>query len=265
MTDRAVIGLTWLGQAGFRLAGARETVLLDPFLSARADRRHPPAVTVEDLLDTTVVLCTHEHDDHLDLGFLRALAAAGARPQIVVPEPVMQIAVAGGLDQALLVPAVPGAPVAVDGLTVEAVPAAHGHGGDEPVEYGFRYRGDAEDSYRFLGYLVELDGLRVFHTGDTLLYPGYADEIRRLAPDVLLVAINGRDHMREQAGCVGNLNEEEAAWLCRQVQPSFAIPMHHDGFANNPGDPGRFVGALGDSSDTTVIVPARGRQLRLEL
>ena len=264
MTARRAIDLAWLGQAGFRLTTSRETVLVDPFLSQRADRRYAPPAAAGDLLDTTVVLCTHEHDDHLDLAFLGELFAAGARPRVVVPAPVVPLAVAGGLDPAVLVPAAPGAPFRVGDVTVEAVAAVHGHGGDQPVEYGFRYDEDPDGSYRFLGYLVELDGVRVFHSGDTLLYPGYADELKRLAPDVLLIAINGRDYMREDLGCVGNLNEEEAAWLCRQVQPAFVIPMHYDGFANNPGDPGRFATALGDGTRTTLTVPARGRNLRLE-
>jgi L-ascorbate metabolism protein UlaG (beta-lactamase superfamily) len=49
-----------------------------------------------------------------------------------------------------------------------------------------------------------------------------------LAPDVLMVPINGRDHVRESRGIVGNMNETEAAWLCAEVGPSYAIPMHYE-------------------------------------
>ena len=54
------------------------------------------------------MLCTHEHVDHLDLPFLREFCAVNADAPIVVPAPVIEVAVDGGLDRARLVGAVPG-------------------------------------------------------------------------------------------------------------------------------------------------------------
>jgi hypothetical protein len=56
-----------------------------------------------------------------------------------------------------------------------------------------------------------------------------------------MVPVNGRDHMRESRGIVGNMNEAEAAWLCAEVGPSYVIPMHYECIDGNTGNPGHFA------------------------
>ena len=90
------VSVTWYGQAGFRLAAGDSRVLIDPFLTGRPDRRYEPPATAADFADITLVLCTHEHVDHLDLPFLREFCAVNPRAPIVVPLPVAGIAAAGG-------------------------------------------------------------------------------------------------------------------------------------------------------------------------
>lgn len=263
MTTAAQLELTWLGQSCFRVVAGDERVLIDPFLTARDDRRYPPPVDAAAVADTTLVLCTHEHDDHLDLDFLRRLAEIDVRPPVVVPAPIVGLAVDGGLDPEQVIAAQPDSPLHVGGVDIDPLPACHAVGGGLPIAYGFNAADDPADSVRFLGYLVRLGGVRVFHAGDTLVYPGLAERLAELAPDLLLLPISGRDYMREAFGWPGNMNEHEAAWLCREVNPAWVIPMHYDAFANNLGDPGRFVNALGDGGVTTVLIPARGRSVRL--
>ncbi len=65
----------WYGQSGFRLATGDSRVLIDPFLTDRSDRRYRPPAAAADFADITLVLCTHEHVDHLDLPFLREFCA----------------------------------------------------------------------------------------------------------------------------------------------------------------------------------------------
>src|SRR5215472_18511135 len=97
-TERArrSVSVTWYGQAGFRLAAGDSRVLIDPFLSDRNDRTYRPPAAAADFADVTLVLCTHEHVDHLDLPFLRELCAVNPGARIVVPLPVVEIATAGG-------------------------------------------------------------------------------------------------------------------------------------------------------------------------
>ncbi|HEX3192379.1 MAG TPA: MBL fold metallo-hydrolase, partial [Streptosporangiaceae bacterium] len=72
--------------------------------------------------------------------------------------------------------------------------------------------------------MLEIGGIRFYHSGDCLVYPELPATLSALTPDVLMIPINGRDHMREARGIVGNMNEAEAAWLCAQVGPSYVIP-----------------------------------------
>jgi L-ascorbate metabolism protein UlaG (beta-lactamase superfamily) len=257
------VSVTWYGQSGFRLAAGESQVLIDPFLSDRPDRRYPPPASAADFTDVTLVLCTHEHADHLDLPFLREFCAVNARAPIVVPAPVVEMAAGAGVDRDRLKGAEPGEDLSVGDVTVHALPALHGIGGDQPVVYEFAPAGGP---VRFLGYVVEIGGIRFYHAGDGLVYPELPSALAALAPDVLMLPINGRDHMRESAGIVGNMNETEAAWLCAQIGPTYVIPMHYDAIEGNTGDPGHFTSLVHRSGGTaTVLVPPRARPVTLAL
>jgi len=255
--------ITWYGQAGFRLAAGHSGVLIDPFLSERSDRHYPPPAAAAEFADITLVLCTHEHVDHMDLPFLREFCAVNPVARIVVPAPVVGLAADGGLDPARLVGAVPGEVLRDRDVTVHPVPALHGLGGDAPVKYEFSPDGGP---VRFLGYVVEIAGIRLYHAGDGLVYPELPAALSALAPDVLMLPINGRDHMRESAGIVGNMNAAEAAWLCDQVGPSYVIPMHYDAIRGNTGHPGHFAMLVREAGATAaVLIPPRTRTITLAL
>jgi L-ascorbate metabolism protein UlaG (beta-lactamase superfamily) len=256
------VTLTWYGQSGFRLEAGDSRMLIDPFLTDRPDRSYRPPATAADFPDVPLVLCTHEHVDHLDLPFLRELCAVNPDVTIVVPEPVTDIAVAAEIDPARLVPARPGEKLQHGDVVVHPLPALHGLGGGQPVVYEFAPGGGPA---RFLGYVVEIGGIRFYHSGDCLVYPELPATVSGLEPDVLMVPINGRDHMRESGGIAGNMNETEAAWLCAQVGPAYAIPMHYDAIAHNHGDPGHFTRLVRnlESSPVTVLVPPRATPITL--
>ncbi len=255
--------ITWYGQSGFRFAAGDSRILIDPFLSNRDDRRYPPPASAADFTDITLLLSTHEHVDHLDLPFLREFCAVNSQAKIVVPAPVVEIAASAGIDRDRLTAAAPGEELRDADVTVHPIPALHGIGGDQPVVYEFASAGGP---VRFLGYVVEIGGIRFYHAGDGLVYPELPAALAALAPDVLMLPINGRDHMRESAGIVGNMNETEAAWLCAQVGASYVIPMHYDAIEGNTGDPGHFTGMVHRSGGAaTVVVPPRARPLTLAL
>jgi L-ascorbate metabolism protein UlaG (beta-lactamase superfamily) len=257
------VSLTWYGQSGFRLAAGHSRVLIDPFLTDRADRRYQPPATAADFADITLVLCTHEHVDHLDLPFLREFCAVNSSARIVVPLPVVEIAAGGGIDRARLTGAVPGEDLHDRDVTVHPVRAMHGIGGDDPVVYEFSRDGGP---VRFLGYVLDISGIRFYHSGDCLVYPELPATISALTSDVLMIPINGRDYMRESRGIVGNMNETEAAWLCAQVNPAFVIPMHYEAIAHNTGNPGHFTTLVRESAGpTAVLIPPRAKPITLAL
>ena len=260
MTGRRLT-LTWYGQAGFRLDGGQSSVLVDPFFAERDDRRYAPTARAEDLTGITLVLCTHEHIDHLDLAFLPGFAEVNDQAKIVVPAPVVDVAVDGGVAPDRLIGAVPGEQVKDRDVTVHPLPALHGMDDPGPAVYEFL-------DGRFLGYLIEVGGVRVYHAGDGLIYPELVPALQELAPEVMLLPINGRDYMREQSGLVGNMNEAEAAWLGAQVGPAYIIPMHYEMFAGNRGDVGKFASLVHEHAadgGPVLVMPSRARPFTLEI
>lgn len=216
--------LTWLGQAGFLAEGAGRRCLFDPFLSDGPERLVAPPVEVEALPELAAVLVSHQHDDHFDPEALRRLVGVQPDVRVIVPE-----SVGGQLEGSAAAACLerrPGEGVSAGGLRVRVVPALHG------VEIS--------DAYRFgpfQGYVVELDGVRIYHAGDTLAWDGLAATLRELRVDVALLPVNGRDAEREAAGIVGNMDHREAVALAAQAGCRVLVPMHYGMFAANTVDP----------------------------
>lgn len=249
----AGVTLTWLGQAGFALRGHGATVLVDPFLSDRDDRRIPPPVDPRELSDVDLLLCTHEHWDHFDAPTVAAVAQASPQARIVVPAPLTGQAVAAGVPAERVVGAV--AHEALRDLPVQIIPVPACHGVEVADAYNF-----GEDlsggQVRYLGYVVDFAGVRVYHAGDTIWWPGQENVLRDLAVNLALLPINGRDPLREAQNIVGNLDHREAALLAAAAGVDLLVPMHWDMFAGNQGFPDQLVAVIERLGlDVTTLVP----------
>jgi L-ascorbate metabolism protein UlaG (beta-lactamase superfamily) len=111
---------------------------------------------------------------------------------------------------------------------------------------------------RFLGYVIDAGGVRMYHAGDTIHYRGMEDTLRDLGVVVAMLPINGRDAAREATGIVGNLSEREAAWLAGAIGAEVVVPMHYDLFARNRGYPEWLVESVSrDHTGVHVLVPTR--------
>ena len=206
-------------------------LLIDPFLSARADLLVRPALLPGSLAAMSAILATHEHRDHLDLPVLPALAAASPDARVVVPAPVVDLVrPLAGDDRA--VGAVVDDEIVVGAARIVPVPALHGVTMADAYTFGKERSGGL---HRYLGYVIELGGVRVYHAGDTLRYDGQAERLRALRIDIALVPINGRSAEREARGIVGNMGYAEAADLVAEAGIPTLIPMHHDTIDGNTG------------------------------
>jgi L-ascorbate metabolism protein UlaG (beta-lactamase superfamily) len=249
--------LSWFGQASFAARGGGITVLFDPFLSPYSGRLHDSPLTPEEAAGVDVVLCSHEHVDHLDVPSLGAIANASPGAVFVVPSPIVDMVTEAGVAGDRVVGLQPGDPIDVGDLTVRAVPACHGVTMEDA--YGF---GDtlSDGLIRFVGFVVDLGGVRIYHAGDTIHFDGMEDILTGLGIDVALLPINGRDAEREGRGIVGNMDHREAAWLASRIGAGVLVPMHYDLFARNLGFPGALVETVGrEFPDVPVLVPARDR------
>lgn len=199
LTDR----LYWLGHDSFRLEGP-PVIYFDP-----VDLEGKPA-------PADLVLITHEHHDHCspeDVSKIRG-------PETVV--------LAGGraAEQLPGAQAVkPGERLTVAGVEVETVPAYNVNKFRAP---GVPFHPPEADH---VGYVVTVDGVRLYFAGDTDHIPEMAD----IDCDVALLPVSGTYTM----------TAEEAAEAARVLEPQIAVPMHYGSRIGGKDDGQRFADLYG--------------------
>jgi L-ascorbate metabolism protein UlaG (beta-lactamase superfamily) len=90
----------------------------------------------------------------------------------------------------------------------------------------------------FGGFVVSVGRFRIYHSGDTMLFPGLAERLRPFAVDLALLPINGRAPERRVAG---NLDGLEAARLAHDIGARWVVPCHYEMFAFNTASPAPFA------------------------
>ncbi len=116
---------------------------------------------------------------------------------------------------------------------------------------------------RYLGYVIELGGVCVYHAGDCIPYEGHATIVAAFQPDLALLPINGRDFYREtERNLVGNMDFREAVRLALAVGAQALVPMHWELLPHNLAFPGDLMAyAAQHCPEITVITFGRGRRL----
>lgn len=227
--------LYWLGQAGFVIESHRLRWLIDPYLSdslankyrgTRFDhvRLMPAPIATTGLPPLDAVLCTHRHTDHMDPDTLQPLAAAQPALRFVVPaasreEAAKRCAVAN--ERLMLAHA--GRSIDLgSSATIEPIASAH-----ETLNV------DSAGDHEWMGYVMTIEGIRIYHSGDCIPYDGLPDLLRKLSIDVALLPVNGRDATRQAGNIPGNFTLTEAIELCRQAAIPHMVAHHYGLFAFN--------------------------------
>lgn len=197
-------GATWLGHATVAIDLGGERILTDPFLRSHVGplRRVGPMPSSTTATETTLVLVSHLHHDHLDLPSLRRIDAP-----VVVPRGGGDLVRRAGARDVREVE--PGDEVKLRGVRVAAVPAHHPAG-------RFGYRGRAQP----VGYLVADDQHTVYFAGDTGPDPRLAELPR--GADLALLPIGGWGLTLGEE----HLGPRSAAALARDLEPRLVLPIH---------------------------------------
>ena len=172
-------------QSTFQIADGK-IIWIDPFRIGDGD--HPKA---------DIVFITHAHGDHLSGSDLRKVI----KPETIAvgpPDCVSQVPVPD--DKRIVV--APGETHTIAGITVEVVPA-----------YNLTRQGHPRGN-NWVGYVLNLDGRRVYHAGDTDRIP----EMKDIRADVVMVPVGGTYTM-DAAEAAAAVNED--------LKPSVAVPMHY--------------------------------------
>ena len=199
----------WLGHDGFEIATDRLTLMIDPFEIA-GDRK------------ADIILVTHAHYDHCSVDDITKVIKPAT---VIVTEPESARKLTGRCQDIRVVK--PGDSLTVSGVTIEAVPAYN-------VNKSFHPR-----DKNWLGFVVTIDGVRVYHAGDTDLIPEMSD----LDVDIALLPVSGTYVM----------TADEAVTAAKAINPKTAIPMHYSAIVGSDADAATFKEALSGVCDTVVL------------
>lgn len=251
----------WLGQSGFLLMWQGVGLLFDPYLSdaltrkyAGTDKPHvrmtERVIAPEKLDFIRVVTSSHNHTDHLDAETLLPLLEVNPNLAILVGRANLQFAA-----QRLHLPPERLTPIRADGeavpiapFTFHAIPSAH-----EQLET------DENGDHRFIGYIVEVGGKVIYHSGDACPYPGLVERLRKWRIDLAFLPINGREAERKVAG---NFTAAEVVQLARDADLGMVVPCHYEMFEFNTVSPREFI-HLAQAAHIPFAVLRNGERLTL--
>ena len=143
-----------------------------------------------------------------------------------------------------------------DSFEIHVIPAAH-------ETFKVNDRGE----HHFLGFILKLGGLTLYHSGDCVVYDGLVERLREWRIDLALLPVNGRSERLTARGVPGNMTFEEARDLCLAARIGAMIPHHFGMFEFNTIDPRELQAAdhpLGRDG-SPVCVARCGSSLRINM
>jgi L-ascorbate metabolism protein UlaG (beta-lactamase superfamily) len=204
--------LTYLGHAAFLLEGKGGRVAIDPFLTG-----NPLAPVKPETIRVDHILLTHGHGDHL--GDALQIAKANGALIIAPNELAIYCANQGAKTHAMHIGGAHAFPFGRVKLTI-----AH-HGSMAP---------DGTYTGNPCGYLVNMDGRTLYHSGDTALFLDMKliGEMNRI--DLALLPIGDNFTM----------GIEDAVKAAEFLQARLYVPMHYKTFDLIDVDPDKFVAGV---------------------
>ena len=209
--------ITWLGHSAVLIKGSK-TVVIDPFLTG-----NPVASTYADsITEADAVVVTHDHGDHLGDSF--AIAKQTGAVLFSIHE-IAAVAEAEGItSEGMNI----GGTVENNGIIVHMVQALHSCEKGDPA-----------------GVVIELDGKKIYHAGDT----GLTYDMKLIGeffkPDLSFLPIGDRYTM----------GPESAAKAVDLIQTQKVIPIHYGTFPLVEVDPEVFKQKVGDRAEVIILKP----------
>ena len=234
------LNLWWLGQSGYLVQWQKHHLLIDPYLSdsltkkyANTNKPHvrmtEHVIAPKKLDFIEVVTSSHNHTDHLDGETMLPLLEVNPALNVIVPAANVNFA-ANRLQvqpERLTPIHADGDPVDNGTFTFHAIPSAH-----EALET------DENSDHKFIGYIIEVGGRTIYHSGDCCLYDGLEERLKQWQINLALLPINGCDPAR---GVAGNFTGQEAAKLGKAIGAGLVVPCHYEMFEFNTVSPQGFL------------------------
>lgn len=227
-----MVEITWLGHACFLITGSRK-VLIDPFLSG-----NPTAAKKPEEVEAEFILVTHGHGDHL--GDAELIAKKCNAKLICIYELSRYFAKKGVDSIGMNI----GGTANFEGVSFTMVPAVH----SADVEDG----GEMISAGNPVGFIISMDGVRIYHTGDTFVFSDMQLISKLYKPEIMLLPIGG----------FYTMGVEEAYRALQLVKPKVAIPMHYNTFPVIQQDPEKFKKLVESKLKVRVVALKPGESLK---
>jgi L-ascorbate metabolism protein UlaG (beta-lactamase superfamily) len=197
----------WLGHDGFRLDGLC-TVYIDPF-------------NISGGPEADIILISHEHFDHCSPADVSKIQGEST---VIVTEKDSAKKLKGDIRIVK-----PEESIVVKGITIETVFAYNTDKDFHPKKNGW------------LGFVIDMEGTRIYHAGDTDFIP----EMKDLNVDIALLPVSGTYVM----------TAEEAVKAALAIKPDLAVPMHYGAIVGDKEDALRFKKEL--EGKVNVFIPGK--------
>ena len=186
--------------SSIRIRGDKYTVYIDPFnLNIEAK-------------DADFILITHDHYDHFSPEDI--MKAANAGTALAAPVKMAEKAREAAPFVSRICEVEPGKAYNIDGFEFETVPAYNNLKPFHPKSAGW------------VGYIVNIDGKKIYIAGDTDL----TKDNKTVKCDIALVPVGGTYTM----------DAKKAAELVNCIQPEIAIPTHYGSIVGEEADASAF-------------------------
>lgn len=205
MIEDVLSKISWLGHDGILYQG-QKTVYFDPFEIAGG----PPA---------DLILISHDHFDHCSPDDVKKIQT---KDTIILTEADSAKKLSGQVEVIK-----PGETKTIQGLTVEAIPSYNTNKDFHPK------------TKSWLGFIVTLNGVRVYHTGDTDFIP----EMKTIQADIAFLPVSGTYVM----------TAKEAAEAAKVLKPRIAVPIHYGAIVGTAEDAREFKELLKGIIDVRIL------------
>ncbi len=214
MLENSVVNkIHWLGHDCMRI-DSDPVLYFDPY-------------EIEPGVEAGIILITHEHYDHCSIEDVKKILG---KETVIVTEKDSAAKLAKALGKSVegkINVLAPGDSIVVKGVPITAMPAYN-------INKKFHPK-----SNNWLGFVAGIDGIQVYHAGDTDLINEMAD----IRCDVALLPVSGTYVM----------TADEAVKAAIIINPGVAIPMHYGTLVGDEGDAAIFKKGLEGKIDVKIL------------